>query len=76
MGPQPGLNQTIATAETENVSNPKVETQEAVEPLLSGQDQSQTDLHSTPVIRRLSLVDSTPPPTTPPTLSNQPDQEM
>ena len=76
MGPQPGLDQTIATAETENVSNPKVETQEAVEPLLSGQDQSQAELHSTPVICRLSLVDSTPPPSTPPTLSDQPEREM
>ena len=76
MVPEPGLNQTIATAETENVSNPKVETQEAEEPLLSGQDQSQAELHSTPVIRRLSLVDSTPPPSTPPTLSDQPEREM
>ena len=76
MGPEPGLNQTIATAETENVSNPKVETQEAEEPILSGNDQSQAELHSTPVIRRLSLVDSTPPPTTPPTLSDQPEREM
>ena len=58
MVPEPGQNQTTATAEMENVSDPKVETQEAVEPLLSGQDQSQAELHSTPVIRRLSLVAS------------------
>ena len=76
MVPEPGLNQTIATAETENVSNPKVETQEAEEPLLSGKDQSQAELHSIPVIRRLSLVASTPPPSTPPTLSDQPEMEM
>ena len=74
--PEPGLNQTIATAETENVSNPKVETQEAEEPILSGNDQSQAELHSTPVIRRLSLVDSSPPPSTPPIPSDQPDQDM
>ena len=74
--PEPGQNQTTATAEMENVSNPKVETQEAVEPLLSGQDQSQAELHSTPVIRRLSLVDSTPPPSTPPIPSDQPEMEM
>ena len=67
MVPEPGLTQeqTIATAEMENVSNSKVETQEAEEPLLSGQDQSQAELHSTPVIRRLSLVASTTPPSTP-----------
>ena len=76
MVPEPGQNQTTATAEMENVSDPKVETQEAVEPLLSGLDQSQAELHSTPVIRRLSLVDSTPPPTTPPIPSDQPDQDM
>ena len=74
--PEPGQNQTTATAEMENVSDPKVETQEAVEPLLSGQDQSQAELHSTPVIRRLSLVDSTPPPSTPPIPSDQPEMEM
>ena len=76
MGPEPGLNQTIATAETENVSNPKVETQEAEEPLLSGQDQSQAELHSTPVIRRFSLVVSTPPLSSPPTPSDQPEREV
>ena len=76
MVPEPGQNQTTATAEMENVSDPKVETQEAVEPLLSGLDQSQAELHSTPVIRRLSLVDSTPPPSTPPIPSDQPDQDM
>ena len=78
MVPEPGLTQeqTIATAEMENVPNSKVETQEAEEPLLSGQDQSQAELHSTPVIRRLSLVDSSPPPSTPPIPSDQPDQDM
>ena len=76
MGPQPGLNQTIATAETENVSNPKVKTQEAEEPLLSGNDQSQAELHPTPEIRHLSLVDSSPPPSTPPIPSDQHDQDM
>ena len=76
MGPQPGLDQTIATAETENVSNPKVKTQEAEEPLLSGNDQSQAELHPTPEIRHLSLVDSSPPPSTPPIPSDQHDQDM
>ena len=76
MGPEPGLNQTIATAETENVSNPKVETQEAEEPLLSGNDQSQAKPHSTPGIRHLSSVDSSPPPSTPPIPFDQPDQDM
>ena len=76
MVPEPGLNQTIATAETENVSNPKVKTQEAEEPLLSGNDQSQAELQPTPEIRHLSLVDSSPPPSTPPIPSDQHDQDM
>ena len=76
MGPQPGLDQTIATAETENVSNPKVKTQEAEEPLLSGNDQSQAELHPTPEIRHLSLVDSSPPPRSPGFPCDLHDQDM
>ena len=75
MVPEPGLTQeqTIATAEMENVSNSKVETQEAEEPLLFGEDQSQAELHSTPLIRRrLSLR----PLSTPPTPSDQPEREV
>ena len=79
MLPEPGpiQEQTIGIAEMENVSTSKVEKQEAEEPLLSGQDQSQVELHSTPLIRRrLSLVVSTPPPSTPPTPSDQPEREV
>ena len=78
MLPEPGpiQEQTIGIAEMENVSTSKVEKQEAEEPLLSGQDQSQAELHSTPLIRRrLSLV-VTPPLSPPPTPSDQPEREV
>ena len=79
MLPEPGpiQEQTIGIAKMENVSTSKVETQETEEPLLSGQDQSQAELHSTPLIRRrLSLVVSTPPLSSPPTPSDQPEREV
>jgi len=77
MVPEPGLTQeqTIATAEMENMSTYTVDKQEAEEPLLPGQDQSQVELHSTPPSRRLLLV--VPPPlSTPPTPSDQPEREV
>lgn len=78
MLPEPGpiQEQTIGIAEMENVSTSKVEKQEAEEPLLSGQDQSQVELPlATPPSRRLSLV-VTQPLSPPPTPSDQPEREM
>ena len=77
MLPEPGpiQEQTIGIAKMENVSTSKVEKQEAEEPLLSGQDQSQVELHSTPPSRRLSLV-VTQPLSPPPTPSDQPEREV
>ena len=77
MLPEPGpiQEQTIGIAKMENVSTSKVEKQEAEEPLLSGQDQSQVELHSTPPSRRLSLA-VTPPLSPPPTPSDQPEREL
>ena len=78
MLPEPGpiQEQTIGIAEMENVSTSKVEKQEAEEPLLSGQDQSQVELPlATPPSRRLSLV-VTQPLSPPPTPSDQPEREL